>query len=81
MTFKKFFGIKEKKYVFEWGDVSTALTILNVALVLMGFWWAPFFGLANCCLGLWLNVKGKTHLNMYVMQIALIILNCYFLTL
>ena len=78
---KKFFGIEEDKYIFEWADLTTMLTVLNVALVLIGFPWAPWVGIINCCIGLLLNVKNKTHLNMYVMQIALIILNAYFLTL
>lgn len=78
---RKFFGIEEDKYIFEWADLTTMLTVLNVALVLIGFSWAPWVGIINCCVGLLLNVKNKTHLNMYVMQIALIILNAYFLTL
>lgn len=78
---REFFGIKENKYVFEWTDVTTLLTILNVMLVVMGFAWAPWIGVINCILGLVLNVKCKTHINLYVMQIALIILNIYFLTL
>ena len=78
---KNFFGIESNKYVFEWADVTTLLTILNVALVLCGFWWAPMVGIANCIIGIILNVKFRSHLNMYCMQIALIVLNSYFLTL
>ena len=76
---KKFFGIEEKKYVFEWSDISALLTILSVAFIVMGFWWAPIFGLINCILGIALNIKGHAHLNAYITQIALIILNVYFL--
>ena len=39
---KKFFGIEEKHYVFEWGDVAALLTVLNVFFIVMGIWWAPF---------------------------------------
>lgn len=78
---KKFFRITEKKYVFEWCDISAILTILNVTLVLAGFWFAPIFGLMNCVLSLVLNVKFKAHINMYVIQIYLVVLNIYFLTL
>lgn len=78
---KKFFSIESNKYIFEWGDISTALTVLNVVLVLMGVYFAPIIGIFNCILSLVLNVKNNTHINMYVMQIALIVLNCYFLTL
>lgn len=78
---KTFFGIESNQYIFEWSDVTTALTILNVTLVLMGFAWAPWIGIINCGLGLGLNVKFRTHINMYIMQIALVVLNFYFLTL
>lgn len=78
---KKFFGITEKEYKFEWNDITALLTIINVTLVVMGFAWAPIVGLINCGLGLILNVKFRTHINLYAMQIALIILNIYFLTL
>lgn len=76
---KDFFGVEEKKYVFEWGDVSALLTVLSVALIIMGYWWAPIFGLINCAFGIMLNIKGRAHLNTYITQIALIILNLYFL--
>lgn len=78
---KEFFGIEANEYIFEWSDLTTVLTILNVALVLMGFAWAPWIGVINCLVGLMLNVKFRTHINMYVMQLALIVLNFYFLTL
>lgn len=78
---KKFFGIENEKYIFEWADITSLLTVLNVALVVAGFHWAPWVGIVNSSLGLLLNVKFKSHINMYVMQVALIILNSYFLTL
>ena len=78
---RKFFGIESNKYVFEWADVTTGLTILNVVLVLVGIAWAPVIGIVNSILGLILNIRFKTHLNMYVMQLALIVLNVYFLNL
>jgi len=77
---KEFFGIKEIKYHFEWADVTSILTVINVALILSGFWWAPIIGLINCVLGLILNAKYTAHVNMYIMQVALIVLNWYFLT-
>ena len=76
---KKFFGIEEKQYVFEWGDVSALLTVLNVFFIVMGMWWAPFFGLANCVLAIVLNVLGNAHLNAYIIQMSLIMLNIFFL--
>ena len=78
---KKFFDIKEEEYRFEIWDLTALITIFNVAFVLMGFWWAPILGLVNCTICLIANVKNHTHINNYVTQVALIILNCYFLTL
>ena len=69
------------KYKFEWGDVSALITILNVALILMGMWWAPIIGLVGCALNLVLNVRAHAHINLYLIQIALVVLNIYFLTL
>ena len=73
---KEFFSITEKKYVFEVADLTTTITILNVLFVLCGFAWAPW-------LGFWLvlNVKARAHVNSYVTQIALVVLNIYFLNL
>jgi hypothetical protein len=78
---RKFFGIEKEKYIFEWGDISTLLTIANVLLIILGFWWAPLIGIVNCGLALVLGAKSHAHINMWVMQIALVVLNCYFLTL
>ena len=78
---KDFFNIKENNYRFEIYDLTALVTIFNVAFVLMGFWWAPILGLVNCTICLIANVKNHAHINNYVTQIALIILNCYFLTL
>lgn len=77
---REFFGITEK-FRFEIADLTTVVTILNVALILAGYWWAPVLGIANCIVCLALNVKNHAHINMYVTQVALIVLNVYFLTL
>ena len=76
---KKFFGIEEKQYVFEWGDISALLTVLNVFFIVMGMWWAPFFGLVNCVLAIVSMIKSNAHLNAYIIQMALIVLNIFFL--
>lgn len=77
---KEFFGIKTA-YKFEANDVVALLTIANVVLIIMGFWWAPMVGLVNCVVGIILNIKNRVHINLYIMQIAFIVLNIYFLTL
>ena len=77
---KEFFGI-ETKYTFEANDIVALLTIANVVLIIMGFWWAPMVGLVNCVVGIILNIKNRVHINLYIMQVAFIVLNIYFLTL
>lgn len=77
---KKFFGITEA-FRLEWADLSAALTTANVALVLLGFWWAPLIGLLNCGINILLSLLNRGHINAYVMNLALIALNIYFLTL
>ena len=76
----EFFSIEEKEYKFEIWDLTALITILNVAFILMGFWWAPILGLVNCAICLVMNVINKVHINNYVTQVALIVLNIYFLT-
>ena len=77
---REFFSIEEKEYKFEIWDLTALITILNVAFILMGFWWAPILGLVNCAICLVMNVINKVHINNYITQIALIVLNIYFLT-
>ena len=78
---KEFFSIKENSYKFEMTDLTTLVTILNVAFILMGFWWAPILGIVNCGICIVLNILNHVHINIYVTQIALVVLNVYFLTL
>jgi len=78
---KNFFSITEDKYKFEIMDLLAVFTVINVMLVLLGFWFAPIFGLVNCIISVVCNVKFRAHINTYIMQIALIVLNIYFLTL
>lgn len=80
-TIKNFFSINENKYKFEIVDILSLLTVLNVALILAGWKLAPMIGIINCIISIIINIKNRTHINTYVMQIALIILNIYFLTL
>ena len=41
---REFFGIEDNGYRFEIYDLMSLVTVLNVAFVLMGFWWAPILG-------------------------------------
>lgn len=76
---KNFFSIKEDKYTFEIFDLTALITVLNVALILMGYWWAPILGLVNCGIIIVVSALNKVHINNYITQIALIVLNFYFL--
>lgn len=75
---KNFFGITSR-YRFEIYDVTALITLLNVCLVIAGFKFAPVFGIINGIICMILNVKGRAHINSYLTQLALIILNTYFL--
>lgn len=77
---REFFKIEEKEYRFEIYDLTALITVLNVTFILMGIWWAPILGLVNCGICLVVNVINRVHINNYVTQIALIVLNIYFLT-
>lgn len=78
---KKFFDITSENYEFEIYDLTALITILNVSFILLGFWWAPILGIVNCLICLMANIRNHAHINNYITQIALIVLNCYFLTL
>lgn len=78
---KEFFGITEKTYKPEWADLSALLTILNVIFILLGYWWAPIIGIVNCVINIVLAVISRAHINIYALNLALVILNIYFLTL
>lgn len=75
---KEFFSI-EKPFSFQISDLTAAITVANVALIIMGFWWAPFFGLVNCGIFFVLNIINHSYINAYVTQIALVVLNIYFM--
>ena len=76
---KQFFSITESNYQFSIFDVTALFTILNVIFIILGYWFAPLFGLVNCGICLIMNVKNKAMINSYITQIALIILNLYFM--
>lgn len=78
---KKFFSIEQNTYTFEWYDLTALITIFNVLFVVTGYHWAPMLGLLNCSICIVLNIMSRAHINAYLTQVALIILNSYFLTL
>ena len=77
-TVKDFFDIK-RSYRFEIYDLTALVSFFNVALIILGFWWAPFLGLTNCVICILFAIKKHLHINTYITQVSLIILNLFFL--
>lgn len=67
-----------RKYQFEIYDITALLTILNVAFIILVFHIISFSVLINCLIFIVLNIKNKGHINGYITQLSLIILNAYF---
>ena len=76
---REFFGIESNKIKVEWMDIATILTVINVALIIAGFWWAPIVGIINATANIIIMIIKKGHINGYIMQAALLIMNIYFL--
>lgn len=68
-----------KKYKFELDDISALLTVANVVLLLLGWEGAPAFGITNCALSIGRAIRHKSHFNIYVINVAILVLNFYFL--
>lgn len=76
---KNAFGIKENKYHFEANDIRAIVNVLNVISVMCFGLIAAWIGLAINTVELCLDTMHETHLNVYIMHIAFVILNMYFL--
>ena len=76
---RKFFNI-ETSYQFEWNDLRTILTVINVFLIIAFGVAGPWFGLAVAVFGIVKELVGNRHINCLVSYIATIILNIYFIT-
>lgn len=77
---KNFFKI-ETAYSFEWNDLRSILTVINVILVMMYGLSIAWFGLAIGVFGMIKELSGNRHINCLVSYLATIALNIYFLTL
>ena len=77
---KNFFKI-ETAYSFEWNDLRSILTVINVILVMMYGLSIAWFGLAIGIFGMIKELSGNRHINCLVSYLATIALNIYFLTL
>lgn len=75
---KNFFGINDQ-FKLEWADISTLLTLANVSLIIAGAWWAPMIGISNSIASCAIGIPHKSHINFYITQLALVVLNIFFL--
>lgn len=76
---RKFFGIVENKYCFEWSDIWTALMVLNVIFIIQFGLIASWFGLGVAVFGLIIDMIKFRKINNLVMRISSAVLNIYFL--
>ena len=77
---KNFFKI-ESAYKFEWNDLRTVITVINVILIMMYGLSIAWFGLAVAVFGIVKEITGNRHINCIVSYLANISLNIYFLIL
>ena len=77
---KKIFNIKTA-YKFEWNDLRTLTTVINVILIMRYGLSIAWFGLAVAILGMVKELTDNRHINCLVAYLATIALNVYFITL
>lgn len=77
---KNFFNITTK-YQFEWNDLRTVITVINVILIMKFGLSVAWFGLTVAILGMIKELTGNRHINCLVSYLATIVLNIYFITL
>ena len=77
---KRFFNITTP-YQFEWNDLRTLITVINVMLIMRFGLSIAWFGLTVAILGMIKELTGNRHINCLVSYVATIILNIYFITL
>ena len=81
MTAIKRFVRIDTAYKFEWNDLRTAITVLNVVLIMKFGLSVAWFGLIIALLGIIKELTGNRHINCFVSYLATAALNIYFLTL
>lgn len=77
---KNFFNIKTA-YKFEWNDLRTLITVINVILIMKYGLSIAWFGLAVAVIGMVKELTGNRHINCLVSYLATIALNVYFISL
>ena len=68
------------KYEFDWGDITTLLCVVAVVLTMVGYGViGTAIFIANCGFSIGVVVFKTKRVNLLVLQIALLVLNIYFL--
>ena len=68
------------KYKFEWNDLRAAVTVINVILIMIYGLSIAWFGLAVALVGIIKDVTTDKKWNGFIMHMANVILNIYFLS-
>lgn len=77
---KRLFNITNS-YQFEWNDLRTVITVINVILIMRFGLTVAWFGFAVAVLGLIKEFSGNRHINCIISYLATIALNLYFMSL
>lgn len=75
---KQYFNI-ETKYNFEWNDLRSLITVINVILIMVVGFSVSWLGLAVASFGLVKDFTTDHRINSIVMHFSNVILNSYFL--
>lgn len=69
------------KYEFEWADVRALVTIANVVLIIIVGLGISWMGLGIAAYDLIQDIRKKSHINLILIHLSMLILNSYFLML
>lgn len=67
-------------YKFEWNDLRAAVTVVNVILIMIYGLSIAWFGLVVALIGIVKDVTTDKKWNGFIMHMANVVLNVYFLT-
>ena len=72
--------IQEKKYCFDYGDITSLAVVLAVALTICGFAvLGTIIFIINCIASLILTCIYTKRFNLLILNMALLVLNVYFI--
>lgn len=77
---KKFFQL-EQPYKFEYNDLRSLITLINVVLIMIFGLSISWFGLAVALIGVIKDIAKDRRLNGLLMHLSNVMLNIYFLIL